>query len=281
LAAPRIITIEELNRLLEHEDYVVIKREDDPNYCTIRFNSCGHTKLKTISSITNHEKRNSYCTECFEDNLSNILVDKGFTLLTKFKYGETKFSGEYRLSTCNNCGNFVFSLPSSIYSSNRLHCYLCEYNYYKQLAESKGYTLINRIDRYNLLLECRCGHQFNYQGSNLRRVTPRCPKCGKKDNGSYVYAFKIENFLGTFVKIGKSNNPYLRHINFSEGNDNIYTLIFSMKFNTESLAYRFEKELLRRYGSFRLSSEFSKLFIDSGFTEVFSSDILVNIIKED
>lgn len=280
MVRPRSITIENLNSLLDDEDYVVLSREDDPNYCTIEFYECGHRKLKTISSITNPLKRNSYCTVCFDNNLGRILRDKGFSLLSKLKYGDSKFSSEYRLCVCDKCGNFVFVLPSSVYHYGDINCPICEYNYYKKIALERGYNLINRLDKYYLLLKCNCGHEFKYQGSNLRRVTPRCPVCGKKDNGSYVYAFFVENSIGSFIKIGKSNNPYLRHLRFSENDLNSYTFISSKHFDTEIDAYRYEKELFSKYSCFRLSPEFSKLFMDSGFTEMFSIDILNSIRKE-
>lgn len=280
MARPRSVTTDYLNELVKNEDYNVVSREHNPNYCTIEFNQCGHRKLKTISSITNPFKRNAYCPICFNNNLGEILYDKGFSLISKLKYGDSKFSGEYRLCICNKCGNFVFILPSSIYQSNNLHCELCEYNYYKELAQTKGYNLINRVDKYYLLLRCNCGYEFEYQGSNLKRVTPRCPICGKKDNGSYVYAFIVENILGKFVKIGKSNNPYLRHLMFSASNLNSYTFISSKLFSTEIGAYKYEKELFKKYSYFRLSPEFSKLFMDSGFTEVFSYDIIDSVRKE-
>ncbi len=280
MARPRTLTIEYLNKLAEHEKYKVIDRDDDPNYCTIEFKKCSHRKLKTISSILNPIRRNSYCTMCFEDNLKGILLTKGFTLISKLNYGDSKFSGEYRLCACNKCGNFVFLLPNSIYESERPHCSICEFNYYKSLAHDKGYSLINRLDRHHLILKCGCGYEFKYQGTNLKRTTPKCPSCGKKDNGSYVYAFIIENILGSFIKIGKSNVPYLRHLKFSNSDSNYYTFISSKKFVTEIEAYKYEKELFMKYSYFRLSPQFSKLFMDNGFTEVFSIDILQSVEKE-
>lgn len=280
MARPRSVTIENLNKLIKEEDYVVVSRDNNPNYCNIKFKLCNHTKLKTISSISDPLKRKTYCLICFEEDLRKILESKEFMLLTKLNYGDNKFSGEYRLCMCNKCGNFVFILPNSIRTSENLHCSICEYYYYRDLAQSKKYTLINRIDRYNLLLECGCGYRFSYQGSNLRRVTPRCPNCGKKDNGSYVYAYLVENPIGKFIKIGKSNNPYLRHLNFSENKLNSYYFIGRKSFDTECEAYKFEKELFIKYSTFRLSSEFSKLFMDSGFTEMFSEDIIECVRKE-
>lgn len=280
MARPRSVVIDELNKLLQDEGYIVISRESDPNYCKIKFKFCGHTKLKTISSITNPLKRKTYCPICFEEDLRKTLENKDFTLLSKLNYGDSKFSGEYRLCTCNKCGNFVFILPSSIRLSGKLRCSICEYEYYRSLAQSKNYTLINRIDRYFLLLECGCGCRFNYQGSNLKQSTPRCPNCGKKDNGSYVYSYVVENPMGKFVKIGKSNNPYLRHLRFSEKELNSYQFLGSKFFATEREAYRFEKNLLIKHSTFKLSSEFSKLFMDTGFTEMFSEDIVDNVREE-
>lgn len=280
MVRPRSVTVEKLNALLDDEDYTVVSRENDPNYCKIRFNLCGHTKLKTISSVSNPLKRKTYCPVCFEEDLRQTLKGKGFTLLTRLRYGDSKFSGEYRLCTCDKCGNFIFILPSSIRISENPNCSICEYKFYSTLAESKNYTLINKINKYSLLLECSCGERIRYQGSNLRRSIPRCPSCGKIDNGSYVYAYLIENPIGKFVKIGKSNNPYLRHLRFSENGLNSYNLIGRKYFTTEQEAYCFEKELFTKYSTFRLSADFSKLFMDSGFTEVFSEDIVENVRKE-
>lgn len=280
MARPRSITVEYLNSIVENDDYEVIGRENDPNYCTIRFKDCGHIRPKMISTLKDSHKRGTACSICFENNLRYLLNNKGFHLLSKVKYGEAKSSGEYRLCTCNKCGNFIFVLPSSIYKNGSLQCSICEYNYYKELAYNKGYKLINRIDKYYLEMLCKCGFKFKYQSSNLRRVNPRCVNCGKKDIGSFVYAFIIENSIGSFIKIGKSNSPYLRHLNFSEKNENSYTFISSKRFDKEIDAYKYEKVLFNKFSSFRLSPEFSRLFMDNGYTEVFSIDILDSVRKE-
>lgn len=277
MSAHRKITVESLNSLLNNSPYSVISRCEDANYCKIVFKSCGHSKDVVISSIGS---KLSYCDICFENNLKELLFDKGFELITKLRYGTAKSSYEYRLCRCNQCGNFVFTLPNQIYGKGKIECSVCNFNFYKHLARSKGYTLINRVDKDSLLLQCSCGNEFSYQGSNLKHSTPKCTCCGRKDNGSYCYLFKIENCFGTFIKIGKSNNPYLRHLRFSEDNLNTYIFLGAKKFVTETEAVKFEKYMLKKYASFNLSSCFSKLFISNGFTEVFSDEIL-NFVLED
>lgn len=277
MVAPRTITIEYLNSLLDNTEYRVIERCDNPNYCRVLFNSCGHTKDVAIGSIGS---KTSYCDICFEDNLKELLLNKGFHLLSKLKYGDTKSSYEYRLCRCNSCGNFVFVLPNQIYGNGKIECSMCNFHFYSALTKSKGYKLINRKDKDSLILQCPCGAEFSYQCSNLKRSTPKCPRCGRKDNGSYSYVFKIENSLGTFIKIGKSNNPYLRHLRFSEDSFNTYVFLGAKRFITEVEAIDFEKYLLNKYDSFRLSSEFSKLFISNGFTEIFSDEILNSVLED-
>ena len=119
MSAPRRITIEYLNSLLNKEDYKVIERCDNPNHCKILFNSCGHVKEVVIGSIG---KQISYCDICFENNLRNLLLDKGFYLLTKLKYGHAKSSYEYRLCKCMECGNFTLVLPNQIYGKCKIEC---------------------------------------------------------------------------------------------------------------------------------------------------------------
>lgn len=279
MASPRTVTVDELNNLLEKENYSVIKRELNPNYCTIQFKDCGHTKLKTISSIKGG-KLSCRCDVCFEQNLANLLDAKGFNLLAKIKYGESKFSGEYRLATCKKCGNFIAVLPSSIYISSTPYCYMCDYLDYIELAKERGYKIINRIDRYYVKLRCKCGNTFKCQGSNLKRGVPRCPVCGKVDRGSMVYVYKVVNGFGSYLKIGKSNNPYLRHLSFNKEDLNLYDFVASKKFKTESLAFKFERYLINKYSAFRLSPQYARLFMESGFTETFSIDILNDLVKE-
>ena len=277
MGAPRKITIDYLNSLLSSSNYKVISRCDNPNYCKILFKDCLHNKNVSIASVGIKE---SYCEICFENNLSKLLSIKGYELLTKLKYGVNKSSYEYRLCRCKRCGNFITTLPSMIYSTSEIFCGICNYNYYKELAKNKGYYLINRLDKFSLKLKCPCGTEFSYQTSNIKRSTPKCPSCGRKDNGSYVYLFQIDNAFGQFIKIGKSNNPYLRHLRFSENSLNDYYFIGAKKFSTEPEALLFEKYLLSKYSNFSISTSFAKTFIDNGFTEVFSYDIFDLIKKE-
>ena len=277
MVAPRKITIEYLNSLLTNSPYKVVGREDNPNHCQIQFDSCGHTKTVAIASVGSKQ---SYCDVCFEYNLRILLKEKGFDLLAKLKYGEAKSSYEYRLCRCINCGNFVFTLPNQIYGKGRIECSICNFNLYKNLAKSRGYELINRVNKDSLLLRCSCGNEFTYQGSNLKHATPKCTCCGRKDNGSYCYLFKIENCFGDFIKIGKSNNPYLRHLRFSEDDLNTYVFLGAKKFVSEIDALKFEKYMLNKYKSFNLYPEFSKLFISNGFTEIFSYEILKFVLED-
>ena len=80
MGAPRKITVDYLNSLLSLNNYTVISRCDNSNYCTILFKDCLHNKNVIIASIGNKE---SYCEICFENNLSKLLSDKGYELLTK------------------------------------------------------------------------------------------------------------------------------------------------------------------------------------------------------
>ena len=100
---------------------------------------------------------------------------------------------------------------------------------------------------------------------------------GKYDSPkeSFVYSFLIENQHGVFVKIGKSNNPYLRHLGFQSGVlTNNYTFLGAVKFKNEKDAYRFERQLHRQFKDYRLDKNFTSTFMDSGFTEVFSTEVL-------
>lgn len=263
-------TVETLNLEKVGENFKVISRHIDPNYCTILFNDCGHEKLVSISGVL---KQKPICYDCIDLRLQKEALLIGYELLAKIPHGIGKSRHETRLVRCINCGTFKFLHPSSI--KNNARCGICSFNHTAELVEGTKWRILNKNRAHHVLLQCTlCQHTQETQVSNLKRYVPSCRGCNARHTEqSYVYGFIINSEFGRFVKIGKSNNPYLRHLKFSHSSDIVCEFIGKIKFDTQIDAFKFEKELFRRFEKHRISSNIGKNVIDNGWTELFSEEI--------
>lgn len=272
------LNLDELNSRISSRKFKIVKRSQDPNYCTILFNACGHEKDVIITGI----KKEPICYTCKDEELSEKALTHNFRLLTKLTVGNGKSKYENRLFVCNLCGYFKIMHPTTVKSSENIRCRSCLLREYENLPNSSNWKFLGTsYSRSTLLnLECKhCGVESKHQLSNVRRYSPVCKSCGKAESGkSYVYAFKIENEHGCFVKLGKSNNPYLRHIGFSPSGKNVYKFLGAKHFDSESEAMVYEREVLQRFSNDRIDKETCMKFMSNGFTEVFSVDILTDVL---
>lgn len=279
MVRPREITIEQLNDEVSLKDVKVVERDVNPNYAHIVFKECGHTKKVGIKSL----RRNTpFCEVCYENELALRLHSLGFKLLTKLSGGSryaTKTQSSQRLVSCNYCGYWKLVVPNN--SQNwKLQCRSCQ----RTQAEShipEEFLLINKVDRsYVKLAHMFCGNSFTYQLSNLKRHSPKCPFCGKNIKNSFVYLIRlsIPNYP-SIVKVGKSNNPYLRILDLTTGKCEI-KFICAIEFESESKAFAFEKSIHNKFNDHNLPPQECKKYLRNGFTECYPVSLLEEIRKE-
>lgn len=273
----RSITLEYLNSVVKDRGLEVIARAKDPNYCYVKF-QCGHTKYSVISKL---DTRTPFCEICREEDVIRLCENNNFNYLTKMRYGKGKSRFETRLVSCKCCGYFMFVLPTTLKTA--AHCKNCLRLKYQERANELGYNLIGNTHNKRLVLECiNCGGIATAQSQNMMRMRVRCPVCGKKKvSKSFVYLFKVMTNSGDYLKLGKANNPYVRHLSFNPLSDETkFEFITSIKFKTEQEAFDFERYLKRLVKSFNLDTEYSKTLISSGYSEMYDTSALDILLSE-
>lgn len=278
MARPRETTAYDLNTQVVGKGVKVLSRCIDPDYAIVQFTNCGHIKEITIKSLI---KNKPFCNECYEKNLEELLNSLGFYLLSK--QGNTNCSEKARYSqrlvSCKKCGYWKFVLPNSVRNGS-VRCINCEKISIESITP-KEFKLLNKIDKsYLELVHKQCSTTFRVQTSNLKRSYPVCPKCNKRNEGSFVYFIQItKDGFEPILKIGKSNNPYLRVTDLSDMTLKI-KFISSLKFKSETEAFQFESKLHKLFEKFNLEPEIGKIYIKSGFTECYPVEIFDEIRRE-
>lgn len=84
----------------------------------------------------------------------------------------------------------------------------------------------------------------------------------------------------TYIKLGKSNTPYLRCLSFADKSVVTPKFIGQVKFKNEDDAYSFEKYLKHKYKVHNVNHNFARLFMYNGFTEVYNSVILPSLLRD-
>lgn len=276
MARPRKITIEYLNEKHKSAGVTFIKQLDDPNKALITINRCNHNKEVFFHGL----KSKVLCEECLETEMKNLCSTQNLLYLTKLNYGTSKSSSEYRLCCCKVCGNFILFIPSSI-RKGTLQCRICQRNKQEVRLKELGYTLLNRIEDGKIVVTCdMCRTDEILQSSNVMRWGSYCKTCNAKVNKSYCYMFKLIIAGQVFIKIGKSNIPYLRSLNFADSSNLKIEFITQKLFSSEKEALMFERFLKFKFKQYNIPKEITKEFMISGFTEVYSIDSLAYFMKE-
>lgn len=246
-----------------------------PTYSEIQL-SCGHDKIILNRYLLNNTV--TPCQICYEESVKQKFDSYNLNYLAKLKYGEAKSSYEFRLATCKSCGYFIFAQPNRLSTIPKFcpNCYRLEVESY---IDTENYSLLNKTNKDSIAIQCKsCLSIEEIQLSNLYRHGYSCPYCSGKIKPSNVYLFKITKENEQFLKIGKSNSPYLRSLSFTnDPNVHIQFVASSATKNSDS-AYEFEKYLKEKYKLFNLPHERGKQVISSGYTELYSIDILGDLI---
>jgi hypothetical protein len=180
------------------------------------------------------------------------------------------------------CGNFILFLPNSV-RKGKVMCRICQRIQQDKRCTEIGYTLLNKLTPQTIQVVCNNCSVINiFQSSNLMRNSVVCKNCSKKDAvKSYCYIFKLIVEGIPYIKLGKSNNPYLRSLNFLSKDVKADVLFINKsQFISEALAYEFERQLRIKYKHFITPKEIAKNFMNSGFSEVYTIESLDHFLKE-
>lgn len=254
----------------------VFVKKLSPNFSEI-IPPCGHTK--TLLNRYIMKGNITPCPICYEQIVIQLFDDYNLNYLAKVKYGDVKSSSEFRLGTCKSCGHFIFAQPNRL-STKPKYCSNCYRLSVETICNDNHCKLINKVNKDSVSVQCNyCKSVGEIQLSNLYRHGYSCKSCNEVIKESNVYAFKINNQGYDYIKIGKSNSPYLRSLSFVE--DSSFTsieFICSTSTGNESEAYRFERYLKTKFKEFNIRKEVGKGIVDSGFTELYSTDILPELV---
>lgn len=174
----RSLDISDMNQRCNNPDIEVIDRLDDSEFCKIRHLACGHTSKFRIAHL--NKSVNNVCKICHELEMVNKCTAVRMTYLTKLSYGTSKSRYEYRLASCNICGNFILFTPQHI-RSGQISCKLCPRARISERCNVVGYELLNKVNKNDVLIKCKtCSSSDTFQVSNLMRTRPYCNKCNKR-----------------------------------------------------------------------------------------------------
>lgn len=289
MAAPRRLTIEQLRDENVNSDIFIVERvEEAPNFVIAQCLKCKDTFQKRITSIRGGKK--IICYNCNENLFRKQANDAGLELIGKPLVDKGRSNEcDYRLYRIIKCGHTKEMTLSTVRTSGVGKCLPCEEARNKELCLKSGFEYVSKFDKDSVTAKClKCGTVDNYQVSNLNyNRSARCRTCKNKEDGqkeSFVYLFRISSEdLGDFLKIGKSNNPYLRHLMFNPISKVVFSFLGKRKFTSELQALIFEKYLHNKYEQFRIPSELARKVFSNGFTECYTTEIqedVLNDIKE-
>lgn len=207
-----IYTSEVLSRIASNLGCLFIKKID-VSYSEILL-PCGHNKEILNRYLINDTI--TPCQICYEEGIKQKFDTYNLNYLSKLKYGVAKSSYEFRLATCKSCGYFLFAQPNRLSTIPKFcpNCYRLEVETY---IDTDNYLLLNKTNKDSVAIRCKsCMSIGEIQLSNLYRHGYHCPDCYNKIKSSNVYLFEITKEGNKFLKIGKSNSPYLRSLSFTE-----------------------------------------------------------------
>ena len=286
MAAPRRVTIEQLRKENVNPDIFIVQRVDeDPNFVIAQCLKCKSVFEKRIVSIRKGKKIR--CCNCNENLFRKQAEEAGLELLGKPPISKDRENEcDYRLYKILKCGHTKEMTLSTVRNSGVGKCLLCDELRNKELCSKSGFDYIERFDKDSVKAKClKCSAIDVYQVSNLKyNRGVRCRTCKNKEEGqreSFVYLFKVTSEdIGDFLKIGKSNNPYLRHLGFNPLSKVIFEFLGQKKFSSEIEAFNFESVLHNKYQQFRLPSDLVRKVFSNGFTECYSADIQVDVLND-
>lgn len=281
MAAPRRVKLEELVALNKNPNIEILSRAEDPNLVNVRCNICFDEFEKRIAGIK--KSHMLMCKTCKEIEFAEQAEESGLIMLGPTdgnRYNEC----DWRLYIIKNCGHLKeMTLNRVRCSQGTISCEECDTMEKHLAADAAGYAFVENAGKCKLRLRCKaCNHIDIYQYSNIKyNRKARCRNCSQraKAKKSFVYLFRLVDEDGfSFLKIGKSNNPFLRQLSFNESQAIKKEFLGQVKFPSEDDAFSFEKELFLIFSKYRLHQSQVRHMILSGFTECFSEDCLDDLL---
>lgn len=270
----------DLENEISSQNIILIERCKDPNYVLVRCVDCGFESEKLINSLKKHSL--SKCNSCVDISISRKAGDLGVRYIGKSQKVQ-KNACDYRRFMLL-CGHTREIVLSSFYEmQDHPRCQDCLTDEIMSLVESQGLIYQGRIPNRAVVICQTCSHIFTPQISNLRHgMNVLCPACKNysKDSKSYVYAFKLVFGNFSWIKIGYSVNPYLRHLAYGLNNDVVCKLLGQVQFETAEQARKAESKLLVKFKQFKLDSNIMKQYMLNGFSECFDTDVEDQLIGE-
>lgn len=270
MAAPRRVTIKDLSACNVNPNIEILSRHEDSHFVNAKCTTC---MLEFPVRITGIRKGSfTECPCCKDEKFVQQAKDKGLILLChtdKKRYNEC----DWRWYIIEKCGHMKEMTLNHVRSQEGdVYCEECDILDIREAAGNSNFDLLHRAERSHVKLKCRdCLHESSYQYSNIkynRRV--KCRNCSqrKKADKSYVYLFRITvPDSSCFLKLGKSNNPFLRQISFLKEDGAEKEFLGSCEFPSEDDALSFEKGLFRLFKVHRLDSSKVRDIMYTGFTE--------------
>lgn len=263
------ISIEQVIEEVNSENMKIVSRCDDPNFINVVCLECGTHQVKRLNTL----KKSTYsrCQVCLDTRTkreANLVDLEVVGKSTKTNRNAIDYR-QYKLQ----CGHIKeFSLSHVIAMHDHPKCDQCVVEDIQYVVETHhDLIFIEKKIPQRATVKCKqCGCVFHPQVSNLKYGRGvKCPDCGDSfaSKPAELYLFKISVGDFSWLKMGYSINPYLRHLGYGLSEDAKCEFLGSLSFQKGSEARKVEQKLFDKFARYRISPSLMRAFMTSGFTE--------------
>ena len=255
--------LEQFKLEAKEKGLTLLHKSDKRSHYWYQFDKCGHQKEYKPSHV---RRRQPTCESCQIEQFKFEAKEKGLTLIRKAeKFGNYV----YQFDKCGHQKEY----QAVHVRKKQPHCEICQFEQFKLEADQKDMSIISKGTKtgYYLYQFNDCGHQKEYQPSDIRHKSVCCEFCGNSHfhQKTYVYLLLIHNEENSFLKLGVANNILSRQKNYKL--DKSYTIeeLDSVLVDTKFIALEYEKNIHSNYISNNLDHSIMNEIMASGYTECY------------
>lgn len=250
---------------------------DKPSYHFFKYNDCGHVRASTFGHF---QKGAPPCPDCYEERLIQDAKDSGLYTYVG-KYPKCGVKREYIF---NDCGHTKLSYPKSILAKN-LQCIICREDRYAQEAADVGLDYVSlapdaKCDYRLYALPCGCIRTL--RTGHVKVNNWACMNCDDTyyKKPSNVYLIRIVQGDFSWLKLGVARSVLGRSKNYKLKDPYSIEELASVRFETASEAFLFERAIHNKYKEKRYNPIEMKVHMSNGHTECYPLKIEEALISE-
>jgi hypothetical protein len=241
--------------------------------------SCGH--LKKVDILNARVSLN--CKTCYEQNIICIAKDYGYIDISLSKKGP-----HFRSFKSKKCGHQRDIQVHDLLTRKRakMVCVECISSKHTQEAALQGLVIEgvaeNGDPNYrSYSLPC-CGKLKDIEVTHVRKGTWTCCSCNitYASLPSNIYLLEITLNSHKWLKVGFARNVDHRVKTYNLQEGAIVEKLYIVPFKVGKSAITFEKQLHKKFKSYRLTPKNMRVFQESGFTECYPISMKDTLLEE-